>query len=98
MSTAKKLEALQAAYREDELEMILERLLRPKLEEFRQRLAEYEFDLQGFEAQYQVKSADLYEQFESGQRGDAAEHLEWLGVYDRYIELRDRIERIEQAL
>ena len=98
MSITAKLEALREAYSEEELEPVLDRLLQTRLEAYRNRLSEYEYDLQAFEERYKVKSADLYEQFEAGQRGDAADYLEWLGVYDHYLRLRHKIERIEQAL
>lgn len=98
MTIAKKLAALQEAYSQTELSEILDRLLAAKIAEYRQHLAEYEIDLQIFEDRYGIESADLYEQFESGRRGDASEFLEWLGIYDHYLRLRGRIERIESVL
>jgi hypothetical protein len=98
VTVAKKLAALQEAYSQAELHEILDRLLAGKIAEYRERLAEYEFDLKTFEERYALKSAELYEQFESGQRGDAREFLEWLGIYDHYLRLRGRIERIESVL
>jgi hypothetical protein len=98
MSTAKKLAALQDVYSEQELAEILNQLLTARLEAFRNRLVEYEYDLQTFEERYGIKSAELYEQFESGQRGDVRDFLEWLGIYDHYLRLRGRIERLESVL
>ncbi|MBX3000329.1 MAG: hypothetical protein KF893_17530 [Caldilineaceae bacterium] len=98
MTISKKLAALQEAYSQAELHPILDRLLAEKLAEYRERLSEYEFDLRTFEERYGVKSAELYDQFESGQRGDAKEFLEWLGIYDHYLRLSGRIERIESVL
>lgn len=98
VTIAKKLAALQEAYSQNELHEILDRLLSEKIAEYRERLSEYELDLRTFEEMYGVKSAELYEQFESGQRGDAKDFLEWLGIYDHYLRLRSRIERIEGVL
>lgn len=98
MSTAEKWAAIQAVYSERELSEALNQLLTARLEAFRSRLIEYEWDLQTFEERYGIKSADLYEQFEAGQRGDAKDFLEWLGIYDHYLRLRERIETIENVL
>jgi hypothetical protein len=98
VTIAKKLATLQEVYSQTELQGILDKLLTEKITEYRERLSEYEFDLQTFEERYGVKSAELYEQFESGQRGDASEFLEWLGIYDHYLRLCGRIERIESVL
>jgi len=67
------------------------------LEDERRRLAEYERDLRAFEDQYEMNSAEMNEKFESGELGDAMDFFEWSGLYEVYLSLRDKIQRIERA-
>ncbi len=98
MDIANKVDVLLEIYKSAELNRLLNDLLQARLEDLRIRLAEYEADLAIFEGRYGVSSAQLYAEFESGQRGNAAEYMEWLGIYDHYLRLRDRVERVEKAI
>ena len=98
MSTTAVFAALQDAYRDEEtLEQTLGKLLQFKLEDERRRLAEYQRDLRAFEVQYEMGSAEMNEKFESGELGDAMDYFEWSGLYEIYLYLRDKIERLERV-
>ncbi len=98
MSVANKVDVLQEVYSAAELNRLLDGLLLTRLEELRHRLSDYEADLAIFETRHGIPSAELYAQFESGRRGNAADYLEWLGLYDHYLRLCARIERVEKVL
>lgn len=98
MDIANKVDVLLEIYNSAELNRLLNELLKSRLAELRVRLDDYEADLSIFERRYGVTSAQLYAEFESGQRGNAADYLEWLGIYDHYLRLRDRVERVERAI
>lgn len=98
MDIANKVDVLLEIYNSAELNRLLNDLLLARLEELRVRLSEYEADLAIFERRYGITSAQLYAEFESGQRGNAAEYMEWLGIYDHYLRLRDRVARVEKAI
>lgn len=98
MSAVAVFEALRDVYHNDEaLEQSLGKLLQFKLEDERRRLAEYERDLRAFEEQYEMSSAEMNEKFESGELGDAMDFFEWSGLYEIYLYLRDKIERLESV-
>ncbi len=98
MTTVAVYEALKDAYHnEDQLKQALGKLLQFKLEDERRRLAEYERDLRIFEEQYEMDSAEMNEKFESGDLGDAMDFFEWSGLYEIYLYLRNKIERLERV-
>lgn len=98
MSAVAVFEALRDVYHNDEaLEQSLGKLLQFKLEDERRRLSEYERDLRAFEEEYEMSSAEMNEKFESGELGDAMDFFEWSGLYEIYLYLRDKIERLERV-
>lgn len=98
-TTLSKLEALKEAYIDEaELESVLGKLLDIALNRHRLRLERYKRDLLEFEQRYGMESSAFYQQFESGELGDAMDFFEWAGVYELREELLDKIRRMEEAL
>jgi len=60
-------------------------------------LARYDRALRDSEGRYQMESAAFYRQFQAGALGDAADYLEWAGLYEMRQELAARIRRSEPA-
>ena len=98
-TTLNKLEVLKEAYPDEkELESVLGKLLDIALNRYRLRVERYKRDLLEFEQRYGMESATFYQQFESGQLGDAMDFFEWAGVYELREDLLGKIRRMEEVL
>lgn len=97
MNRTAQMEVLEEVYSEG-LEQVFGNLLQFKLEDYRRSLAEYDEILKNFEDQYEMDSAYLYEEFESGRAGDAMDFFEWTGIYEIRQYVLERIARIEAVL
>ncbi|MEA5577892.1 hypothetical protein [Anabaena sp. UHCC 0451] len=88
----KALEALsqQGGY-SDILASSLRKIINQERENIQQQIKELENDLQAFEQQYQLSSADFYQQFKTGQLGDEADFVEWSAFYQMWSDLEARL-------
>jgi hypothetical protein len=88
----KILEALsqQGGY-SDILALSLRKIIHQERENIQQQIRELETDLQVFEQQYQLSSADFYQQFKTGQLGDEADFVEWSAFYQMWSSLQSRL-------
>ncbi|MBD2665625.1 hypothetical protein B6N60_03509 [Richelia sinica FACHB-800] len=88
----KILEALsqQGGY-SDILALSLRKIIHQERENIQQQIRELETDLQIFEQQYQLSSADFYQRFKTGQLGDEADFVEWSAFYQMWSNLQARL-------
>ena len=75
--------------------MILGKLLDVTLHQYRARLERYDQDLRAFEVRYDMDSKTFFQEFESGNLGDAMDFFEWLGLYELRKDLVKKIARLE---
>ena len=57
-------------------------------------LLEIIWQLAELEQKYDMKSADFIEKFKRGEMGDEMDFIWWASIYDLYLGLRERIERV----
>jgi hypothetical protein len=96
MTVSEKLQLLQETYMNGkEFGLILDKLLDSTLSEYRLRLARYNQELEQFEQRFGIASAQLYQQFQQGDAGDAIEYFEWTGVYELKRDLLQKIQKLE---
>jgi hypothetical protein len=94
-----RLEVLKDAYPDEaELDRVLGKLLDGALSQHRLRLERYEHDLHEFENRYGMESATFYRRFEAGELGDAMDFFEWAGLYELWLDLVEKIRRLESVL
>ena len=73
------------------------KLVRLHLQKYEKHLAEVQKELEPFEQQYGINSEECYQRFMAGEMGDAADILEWMGLYDNLLLYRQRIETLRAA-
>jgi hypothetical protein len=88
----KVLEALsqQGGY-SDILASSLRKIIHQEREHIQQQIRELETDLQVFEQQYQLSSAEFYQQFKAGKLGDETNFVEWSAFYQMWSDLQARL-------
>jgi hypothetical protein len=57
-----------------------------------QQVAELETDLQQYETQYQMSSADFYQRFRAGELGDDIDFVEWSYFYQMSCSVGERLQ------
>lgn len=99
MNASQKLDALKDAYGADPaLDLVLDKLLDARLSECRLRLERYEKALQAYESRYAMDSKVFYQRFEAGAVGDSMDYFDWAGIYELYLDVQHKIQRLEQAV
>ncbi|TAE57484.1 MAG: hypothetical protein EAZ76_07150 [Nostocales cyanobacterium] len=88
----KVLEALsqQGGY-SDILASSLRKIIHQERDHIQQQIRELESDLQVFEQQYQLSSAEFYQQFTRGELGDKTDFVEWSAFYQMWSDLQARL-------
>ena len=51
-------------------------------------------ELELFETQYGMRSEECLRRFMAGELGDAADIMEWMGLYDDVLLYRERVETL----
>ncbi len=97
MGTTEKIELLRNAFQtEAEFDRVLTKMADAALAQQRNRLAEYDRELLGFERQYGLSSAALHKKFEAGLAGDSADFFEWNGLYELRLRVAEKVRNLEQ--
>ncbi len=82
--TAQRLHTLADFYQQGQISQLMERtltkLFRHEAEECRRQLKQLQTDLSEFEEQYNLSTADFYQQFQDGQTDDRMDYVEWASL------------------
>ena len=78
-------------------DQVLLKLVRLHLQKYEKHLAEVQKELEPFEQRYGISSEACYQRFMAGEMGDAADIVEWMGLYDNVLLYRERIEMLRTA-
>ena len=70
------------------------KLVRLHQQKYEKHLEEVQKDLELFEQQYSISSKECHQRFVAGEMGDAADIVEWMGLYDDILLYRERIETL----
>jgi hypothetical protein len=73
------------------------KLVRLHLQKYEKHLADVQKELEPFEQQYGISSEECYQRFMAGEMGDAADIVEWMGLYDNVLLYRKRIATLRAA-
>jgi hypothetical protein len=75
----------------------LRKLIRLQLQKYEKQLAAVERELEPFERQYGMTSAEGHQRFMTGELGDAGDVMEWMGLYDDVLLYHERIATLQAA-
>ena len=75
----------------------LRKLIRLHLQKYEKHLVEVQRELEPFERQYGMSSEECYRRFVAGEMGDAADIMDWMGLYDNVLLYRERIATLREA-
>jgi hypothetical protein len=98
MSTLQqKLEAIEKVGAGDVAEKALQKLIRLHVQKYERHLADVGRELEPFEKQYGMGSAEGHRRFMAGELGDSADIMEWMGLYDDVLLYEDRLATLQAA-
>ncbi|OQY44098.1 MAG: hypothetical protein B6242_13485 [Anaerolineaceae bacterium 4572_78] len=69
----------------------------PTLTDYKTELGKYRLELNDFEQQYGMPSAEFYKKFEAGQLGDAMDFFDWSGLFELTQHLHAKITQLEMS-
>jgi hypothetical protein len=75
----------------------LQKLIRLQVQKYEKQLEEVQRELEPFERQYSMSSEECHRRFMAGELGDAADIVEWMGLYDNVLLYRERVETLLAA-
>src|SRR5574341_1023797 len=75
----------------------LRKLIHLYLQKYEKQLAEIQKELEPFEQQYGLSSEECYQRFTAGEMGDAADIMDWMGLYDNVLLYRERMATLREA-
>src|SRR5262245_47720773 len=75
----------------------LRKLIRLHLQKYEKQLVEVQKELEPFERQYGLSSEECYRRFTAGEMGDAADIMDWMGLYDNLLLYREQIATLREA-
>ncbi len=100
--TLDRLEYLENLYRQgyqsEVVDLTLEKILLLEKTTAEQELTDLQQRLQALESQYQLSSADFYQQFQAGELGDDMDFVEWSIFYEMRDSVQKRLETLQDKL
>jgi hypothetical protein len=93
-SLLEKIEAMEKVGAGDLADQALRKLIHLHLQKYEKQMKEMEGELKPFEKKYGMNSEECYRRFEAGELGDAADIVEWMGLYDNVRLYRERIKTL----
>ena len=94
-----QLKILEALYNRGEvsevLELSLSKIIAHEIAITKQQAAELQTDLQQFETQYEMSSAEFYQKFRAGELGDNIDFVEWSSFYQMSCSVRERLQILQ---
>ena len=80
-SLLEKVEAMEKVGAGDLADQALRKLIHLHLQKYEKQTEEMQRELKPFERQYGMSSEKCYRRFTAGELGDAADIVEWMGLY-----------------
>jgi hypothetical protein len=94
-----KLKILETLYQQGKsnevINQTLDKIISQELAESRQKNQELEAEMQIFEQQYQMSSAEFSQRFHAGELGDEIDFVEWNAFYQMWITLQEQIQLLQ---
>ena len=93
----KRVEAMEKVGAEALADQALQKLIHLQLQKYQKHLEEVWRELEPFERQYGMSSEECHRRFMAGEMGDAADIMEWMGLYDDILLYREHVETLRVA-
>jgi len=98
MSTLQqKIEAMEKVGAGDLADQALQKLIRLHVQKYERHLADVRREVEPFEQQYGMSSAEGHRRFMAGEMGDSADLMEWMGLYEDVLLYEDRLATLQAA-
>ena len=93
----KRVEAMEKVGAGALADQVLRKLVRLQLQKYAQHLTDARRELEPFEQRYGLSSEACHRRFMAGDMGDAADVIEWMGLYDNVLLYQERMHALQAA-
>ncbi len=98
MSTLQqKIEVMEKVGAGELADQALQKLIHLHIQKYERHLVDVRRELEPFEQQYGMSSAEGHRRFMAGEMGDSADIMEWMGLYDDVLLYQDRLATLQAA-
>ena len=84
----------QTGYRSQTVDTTIDKLVEMERSQLEAEASSLALELNAFESQYGIASADFYRQFRTGEAGDEADMFDWSATYQMWLSVQDRLETV----
>ena len=96
MSTLQqKIEVMEKVGAGELADQALQKLIHFHIQKYERHLVDVRRELEPFEQQYGMSSAEGHRRFMAGEMGDSADIMEWMGLYDDVLLYQDRLATLQ---
>jgi len=92
------LELAKSGVVDGRMELTLKKLVEHYIQKCERDITELSQDLADFEDKYEMDSEYFYDEFESGNLGDAMDFIEWASLYQMFKRTESRKKMLEQGI
>ena len=92
-----KIEAMGKVGAGDLADQALQKLIRLHVQKYERHLVDVRRELEPFEQQYGMSSAEGHRRFMAGEMGDSADIMECMGLYEDVLLYEDRLATLQAA-
>ncbi len=75
-------------------DLLFEKFIEFHRNKLRKEIARMQIDFSEFEGKHEMKSKEFFEKFESGQLEDNRDFIIWSGVYEMFLESKQKLEQL----
>jgi hypothetical protein len=90
----KRIEAIEKIGAGALADQTLRKLIHLQLQKYEKQLEDEQRELQPFEQRHGMSSEECHRRFVSGELGDAADMMEWMGLYANVLLYQERIKTL----
>ena len=84
----------QTGYRSQTVDTTIDKLVEMERSQLEAEASSLALELNAFESQYGIASADFYRQFRTGEAGDESDMFDWSATYQMWLSVQDRLETV----
>jgi hypothetical protein len=58
-------------------------------------IIQFQSEMTDFEKKYNISTSDFYQKYKKGQMGDSEDTLLWAGIYEMYLENKNKLSELQ---
>ncbi len=76
-------------------ELMFDKFIDYHINRLKREIARMQDTLNKYEAQYNMKSKEFYQQFDNGELGDKKDYMLWAGIYELQLDSKQKLSKLK---